>query len=65
MKATQVKYRRVANPRGFEHIKGSRNNGPLKMRSRIWNGPRSKLVTGTAKRLARLTFDAQVKRALS
>ena len=63
LKAFQIKYRGVHNNR--EHITGSRNNGPAKVRTRRWNGPRHKLVTGIGKRLARLSFDKGVKNALS
>lgn len=63
MKAFQLKYRNVPNDR--EHINGSRNNGPQKVRTRKWNGPRSKGLTGVGKRLARLVFDLRVKSELA
>lgn len=64
MKAFQVKYRGVFN--GREAIEGSRNNpeGGCKYRTRKWQGPRGKSICGTGKQMARLQFDAQVRRAL-
>jgi len=66
MKLFQYKYRPTANPKG-EAILGSRNNpkGRHKIRFKVWNGPRSKLLSGTGKRLARLMFDTQLKYARS
>ena len=63
MKAFQIKYSGV--PNGRQHITGSRNNGPDKVRTRKWRGPRSKLLSGTDKRLARHAFDKAVKHVLA
>ena len=60
LKAFQLKYRNVPNNR--EAIKGTADKTTY--RTRKWNGPRGKNLTGAAKRLARLVFDRQVRAVL-